>query len=142
MRIDDKDKKILEELKQNSRQSIRTIAKKTNIRPSTVHKRIQNLAKDGVIEKFTLKLNNKSVNENFIAIVLVKTKPGSLLDNKILEDHHVKEVFGVTGDYDLMLKLKFLDIEEFNEFLINFRKNVAIETTTTMIATINLKEEL
>jgi len=142
MEIDTKDRLVIEELRQNARQSVRQLAKKTGLRPSTVHKRMQNLVKRGAVERFTVKLNNKAAKENFIAFVLVKTKPGALLDNKILLDAHVKEVFGVTGDYDLLLKTKFQDIEEFNEFLISFRKSAAIETTTTMIGTIVLKEEI
>ena len=53
-------------LKENSRIPIRGIAKKTGIRPSTVHERIKKLIKENVIEKFTLKLNNKSIGQNFI----------------------------------------------------------------------------
>ena len=39
------------------------------------------------------------------------------IDNKIIQNEHVKEVFGLTGEHDLLLKLKFKDIEEFNEFV-------------------------
>ncbi len=140
--LDDKDTKIIAELKQNSRLSIREIAKKTGLRPSTVHKRIQTLVKTKVIEKFTVKFDNKAVDENFIAFVLVKTKPGTLIDSKLLQHEHVKEVFGITGDFDLMIKTKFKDLEEFNKFIIMFRKDPSVETTNTLIVTLNLKEEI
>jgi len=143
MVLDKKDLAIIALLKENSRLSIRNIAKKTGIRPSTVHQRITQLRKNNVIEKFTVKLNNKEVNENFIVFLLVKTKPSALIDNKIIQNNpHVKEVFGVTGEYDLLLKLKFKDIEEFNEFIIKFRKEQPVETTLTMVSTTIIKEEL
>ena len=41
-----------------------------------------------------------------------------------------------------MLKLKFSDVAEFNDFIIKFRKEQAIVTTLTMVATANIKEEL
>ena len=120
---------------------IRDIAKSTKLRPSTVHQRILKLKEKGVIEKFTLKLNNKAVGEGFIVFMLIKTKPSATLD-KIVNNKHVKEFSGITGEYDLLLKLKFKDVEEFNKFIINFRKTPSIQTTLTMIVTANIKEEI
>ena len=141
MDMDDKDKKILEILKQDSREPIREIAKKTKIRPSTVHQRIQKLIENKVIENFTVKLNNEKVGENFIVFMLVKGGTTEYIDNKILNNVHVKEVFGITGEYDLLIKLKFRDVAEFHEFILNFRKDKKeIQSTLTMVATTNLKE--
>ena len=143
MGIDNKDTKIIEILKQNARLPIREIAKLTKIRPSTVHQRIQKLIENNIIEKFTIKLNNKAVGENFIVFMLVKGTATEYVDNKILNDWHVKEVFGITGEYDLLLKLKFENVEEFHEFILNFRKyKKEIQSTLTMVVTANLKEEI
>lgn len=143
MELDEKDWKIIEELKLDSREPIREISKKTRIRPSTVHQRIQKLFESGFIEKFTVKLNNRLVGENFIVFMLVKGGTTEYIDTKFLHDNHVKEVFGVTGEYDVLVKLKFKNVEEFNEFIINFRKNrKEIQSTLTMIATTGLKEEI
>lgn len=143
MDIDDKDSKIIEILRQNSREPIREISKKTKIRPSTVHQRIQKLVDNGVIEKFTIKLNNKAVGEKFIVFMLVKGTATEYIDNKVLNNKHVKEVFGITGEYDLIVKLKFKGIEEFHDFVLKFRKEKKeIQSTITMIVTANLKEEL
>ena len=143
MEIDNKDLRIIDILKQDSREPIREIAKKTKIRPSTVHQRIQKLVENGIIEKFTIKLNNKSIGENFIVFMLVKGGTTEYIDSKILHDAHVKEVFGVTGGYDLLIKLKFKDVEEFHEFVLKFRKDKReIQSTMTMVVTTNLKEEI
>ena len=143
MELDNKDIKIIEILKEDSRLPVREISKKTKIRPSTVHQRIKKLIENNVIEKFTVKLNNKLVNENFIVFMLVKGGTTEYLDNKFLNDGHVKEVFGVTGEYDLLIKLKFKNVEEFNEFVIDFRKNrKEIQSTLTMVVTAALKEEI
>ena len=141
MTVDDKDVAIITELKKNARLPIRDIAKKTGIRPSTVHQRITKLKQGGVIDRFTVKLDNKLAGESFIVFLLVKTKPGVMLD-KIEHDEHVKEVFGITGEYDLLLKLKFNDVGEFNKFIIKFRKEQQIQTTLTMVATAEVKEEI
>ena len=140
MRIDSKDARIIEELKKNSRATVRDIAKKTRVRPSTVHQRISKLKQDGVIERFTVKLNNKAVGEDFIVFMLVETKQD--LPPSFFQNRHIKESFGITGEYDLLLKLKFRDVNEFNGFVIGLRKNRAIAKTITSVVTINLKEEL
>jgi len=142
MELDSKDLKIVSILKNNAREPIKTISKKTGIRPSTVHQRIQKLIKGGVIEKFTIKLNNKAIDENFIAFLLIKGTTSDYINNKFLNTKNVKEVFGVTGEYDVLVKLKFKDVEEFNDFIINFRKEMrGIQATMTMVATANIKEE-
>ena len=142
MKLDEKDEKIISILKENSRHSVRNIAKKTGIRPSTVHQRIQKLIKNNVVEKFTIKLNNKLIGENFIAFMLIKGTTSDYISSKFLTNKNVKEVFGVTGEYDVLVKLKFGDVEEFNDFIIKFRKEMkSIQSTLTMVATANIKEE-
>lgn len=141
MRIDEADKRILKELKKDSRKTIRDIAKSLALRPSTVHQRILKLKENEVIEKFTIKTSNKLIGENFIVFMLVSTE-GVILPDAALKDDHIKEVFGVTGEYDLIIKMKFIDVEEFNDFILDFRKKYNLRKTITMVGTVNLKEEL
>ncbi|MCH8328857.1 MAG: Lrp/AsnC family transcriptional regulator [Nanoarchaeota archaeon] len=143
MTLDKKDNLIIGVLKENSRMPIRDIAKKTGIRPSTVHERIKKLVKGGVIEKFTLKLNNKAVGENFIVFMMVKGGTTEYINDKMINNEKVKEIFGITGEYDLLLKLKFMDVEEFNDFLIKFRRGQkGVRQTFTMVTTADIKEEI
>ncbi len=140
MAIDLKDKKIIGVLKENARMPIRDIAKKTGLRPSTVHLRIRRMSEQGVIEKFTVKTDNAKLEENFIVFMLINTEKD--LDKAFLSNHHVKEIFGITGEYDILLKLKFRDISEFNQFVIDLRKNENIRKTLTMVVTAEIKEEI
>ena len=138
--MDEKDNLIIKELRENSRVSIKEIAKKTKIRPSTVHQRIHKLIRNGTIEKFTIKLDNKKIDENFIVFVLIKTN--TEIKSDLFDKYNVKEVFGVTGQYDVILKLKFRDVEDFNVFILDLRKVPGIKETLTMVSTKTIKEEL
>jgi DNA-binding Lrp family transcriptional regulator len=140
MKLDDKDLAIIEQLKKDSRKSIRDIAKITGIRPSTVHVRINQLLSNEVIEKFTLKLNNKAFGEDFIVFILIKT--AQEIKKTVFENISIKDVFGITGEYDLMMKCKFKNIDDFHNFLLKFRKENNIISTVTMVSTITLKEEI
>jgi len=139
-KIDDKDAKIIRVLRRNSRSAIRDIAKETGIRPSTVHQRMQKMAEEGIISQFTIKLDNSAADEGFIVFMFVTTNKD--LPQAFFQDSHVKEAFGVTGEYDLLIKLKFKDIEEFNAYIINLRKRPEIAKTITTVVTINIKEEI
>jgi DNA-binding Lrp family transcriptional regulator len=139
MRLDDKDHKIINVLKKNSREPIRGIAKKTKLRPSTVHVRIRKLVAEGVIDKFTLKLNNELMGEGFIAIILLNTDN---LDPKVISNKQVKEIFGITGEYDILMKAKFKGVAEFNDFVLALRKLYNIKQTLSMVVTANIKEDI
>lgn len=138
--IDQTDRKIISALKKNSRASTRDIAAETKIRPSTVHKRLTDLVNNKVIERFTIKTDNSVVGEDFVVFMFITTSAD--LPESFFNDLHIKEAFGVTGEYDLMVKMKFSDITEFNDYIIKLRKNKSITKTITYIATINLKEEI
>ncbi|MBI4150180.1 Lrp/AsnC family transcriptional regulator, partial [Candidatus Woesearchaeota archaeon] len=97
MKLDDTDHRIIAALRKNSRQSIRDLAKALALRPSTVHERIRKLRAEGVIEKFTIKLNNAAIGEGFIVFMLVLGKPTQYVGKTLLDQPNIKEVFGVTG---------------------------------------------
>jgi DNA-binding Lrp family transcriptional regulator len=140
--MDSKDRKILAALRQDASRTVREISRKTGVRPSTVHKRISRLKEDGVIERFTVKLNDEMAGEGFTAFMFVKTRPSTEIGPGVTDNPHVREVFGITGEHDLLMKMKFRDVSEFNDFVIEFRKKQKIESTLTMVATAKIKEDV
>jgi DNA-binding Lrp family transcriptional regulator len=141
--VDKKDRKIIAILKGNARASIREISDATGIRPSTVHKRIQKLVENGVIENFTVTLNDEMVGEGFTVHMLISGSTERYLQKKFLKSQHLKGVYGITGEYDMLLKMKFEDIGSFNNFLLEFREKHGkhLHRTLTMVQTISLKDE-
>lgn len=140
--MDNKDRKILDLLREDCRSTSKEIAEKLSMRPTTVHQRIVKLKRDGVIEKFTVKLNDKKMGEEFTAFMFIKTNPSSEISHRVFGDTHVKEVFGLTGEYDMMMKMKFSDVKEFNDFILDFRRRENVVSTVTMVATAKIKEDI
>jgi DNA-binding Lrp family transcriptional regulator len=140
MKLDTTDHKIIKSLRENSRLAIRDIAKKTQTRPSTVHLRIKKLKDNNIIEKFTLKLNDEALGQNFIVFMFINTATD--LPTSFFSSPSLKEAFGITGEYDILLKYKFRDINDFNDYVINLRKNKDIIKTLTTVVTIKIKEEI
>lgn len=141
--ISQKDIKILRVLKKNARATIRQISKKTGIRPSTVHQRLSKLIDNGTIKRFTLDIDERSIGIDLTVFMLISGTLDKYLDKEIISNRNVVEVSGITGEFDLLMKLKFKDMEEFNRFIIKFRERYSgnIHKTVTMVQAISLKDD-
>ncbi len=141
--LDDGDRRLLDALRGNSRASLKEIASRTGLRPTTVFNRIRRLTDAGVIERFTIRVNPSAVGEDFVVFVLVSGLPERFADDWLLRSRHVAEAYGVTGEYDLLLKLRFAGKGEFNDFILDFRERYkrSVTRTVSMIETATLKRE-
>lgn len=141
-RLDQKDLAILNLLEADARLSIRKIGTLTKIRPSTVHQRIKRMIKEGVIQKFTIKLDPEKFGENLTVFMLVAGSLNKYLDDRFMKSKNILEIHGITGEYDLLIKLRFKDMKQFNKFIIEFREKYSrsISKTITMVGTVQLKE--
>lgn len=134
---------MLEVLRGNARASLREISTQTGLRPTTAFNRIRRLTDGGVIERFTIRVNPSAVGEDFVVFVLVSGLPEKFADEWLLKNRHVAEAYGVTGEYDLLIKLRFAGKTEFNDFIIDFRERYkrSITRTVSMIETATLKRD-
>lgn len=141
--LDEGDRRIIEALRGNGRASLKEVALKTGLRPTTVFNRIRRLTDEGVIERFTVRVNPVSMGEDFVVFVLVSGLPERFADEWLLKNRHVAEAFGVTGEFDLLLKLRFSGKLEFNDFILEFRERYkrSITRTVSMIETVTLKRD-
>ena len=142
MHIREKEKKILIELQRNSKQTIKELSQKLNIRPSTVHERIKFMEKEGIVEGYKAILNDQKINATLVSFVLVSGKPIFKLDDVIINDPRIMEIWGVTGEYDILIKARFRDIDEFSKFVLTLREKYEeqINRTETFVVTIKIKE--
>lgn len=132
---------ILKVLEKDGRASVRSISSLTGIRPSTVHSRMERMARAGIIQGYTVKVNPDAVGRGLTVFMLVTGSTGKYLGDEMLADPCIEEAHGVTGEYDLLLKLRFRDMREFNRFIINFRERHEgqVTRTITMVETARIK---
>jgi len=123
MMLDKKDIKILNELKKNGREPTKSIAKKINIPRATVYDRIQRMVETGTIKKFTIKTDYKKIDLPTTVFVFLAITPNNVthqdLANKISKLPGVYEVHMITGEYDLLVKVRGKTIEDIGEIVIN-----------------------
>jgi len=142
-KIDEKDLAILDVLSKHGEYTVRKIAKKTLLAPTTVHSRIKRLKEDGVILGFTIDVDKKKLGLMLGAYVLISA------DLKLLKEKHksqyalvdeIKKIAGVesvdvvTGVSDLVARVRCRDIEEFDRLLLGKLQLLeGVSKTQTMI---------
>ena len=141
--MDEKDKKIIEILKEDSSLSTREIAKKIHIPITTVHKRIKKLKENRVIKRFTIELDYKQLGRNLAAYVLVSADLKQLKEKNRTQYDIVKDLKKieavekadiVTGGTDVVVSLRVKDVEELNKVLLSrVQKIEGISDTQTLV---------
>ena len=132
-RLDDKDYKLIELLRRDSRTPISKLASELGLSESAVRKRLQKLISMGVIKRFTLEYE---IEGEIKAIILVKTQPPTPVPNvskRILENPSVEAVMEVTGEYDIVAIVKARDVKAVNEIIDYIRGIEGVAGTYTMI---------
>ena len=141
--MDEKDGKILKLLKENSKLTTNQISKKILMPITTVHNRIKKLEKEGIIEGYTVKLNNKKIGRSIAAYIMITVDYNLLqqlkmvqhdLIKKIKLNEYVEETAIITGVSDIIIKLRVKDIDKLNEFVTVYLRNIkGVENTQTAV---------
>src|SRR5439155_21575750 len=75
--LDEKDRLILRELREDSKKTTKTIAESTGIPRTTVHDRIHKMEQSGVIRRFTVVPNYEQIGEPTTAFVFISYSGGT-----------------------------------------------------------------
>ena len=141
MNLDDKDMDILSILKKNAKNTTQQISRELNIPITTVHNRIKKLESQGIIEKYTVVLNQKKLGKKIsarLALRVTKLADQYKICNEVLNIECVDKVYQITGDYDIIASVRVRDIEELHSLIMTqLRTMPEIQNTST---TIVLKE--
>lgn len=119
LQFDEKDKEILNFLQENYRISYKDLSKRVNLAASTIHNRVQNMIKQGIIIKFDTLVDPFKVGYESIAILGLSVDPLKL-DNvakKIAKFGEVQLVVSSTGDYNLLIRIIAQDEKDLWRFI-------------------------
>jgi Lrp/AsnC family transcriptional regulator for asnA, asnC and gidA len=142
MKIDKIDEKIINEMIENAKSSLREIATKTKTSFVTVMNRIKRLEKEGVIEKYTAKINYRELGYGVNVLIEVRIAKGKLfeLEKKIASSQNVYAVYDTTGEYDATILAKFKNTKQLDEFVKKLQTFEFIERTNTKLMLNIIKE--
>lgn len=148
--IDDRDKEILRILQRDGKATVKDLARIVNSPVTTVYSRVKRLEREGYIKNYVAILDEKKLGFSTTAFILVSFSyeaGGRKLDQRevareISRFPEVQEVHIITGDWDMILKVKVRDVNELGQFIVDkLRKVVGVEKTLTSVSLESIKED-
>lgn len=141
--LDEIDRKILTILQADGRAALSEIARRLDMGTATIHERVDNLEEDGYIREYRAILDPDLLGVNEVAFIDVHTEPGrsSAVAERMAEAPNLQEIHEVTGDADLLVKIRVRDRAELTDALADLGTYEGVKATETKVALRSVKEE-
>ncbi len=146
--LDDIDRELMNILGENSRLKTSDIAKKVKMPRTTIHHRIKKLEEEKIIRKFTIAPDYSKVGLPVTAFILVSFLPTMdakqrEVAEKISNLKGVYEVHLISGEWDMILKVRSSSMEKIGELVIDdLREIKGVGKTVTCGCFSTVKEEV
>jgi DNA-binding Lrp family transcriptional regulator len=127
------DEKIINYLKEDSRESFVDIGKKLKLSESAVRRRVKNLVDSGTIKRFTVEVGEENATSAIVLISVDSTTETSKVSEKLGKLEGVKVVYEITGQYDIITIISATNISEINSSIDALRKIPGVIDTNTVI---------
>jgi len=141
LKLDEKDLAILNLLQKNCKMTAKEIAKKINSPITTVFAKIKRMEQQGIIKEYRAILDHKKLNFGVTAFILAsfsyRTDEETPLSQRAIAEQiskfpEVQEVHIISGDWDILIKVKDKDVDSIGRFVIDKLRTVkGIEKTLT-----------
>ena len=123
IQLDAIDKKLLHFLQIDSKQTNKELSGKLNLSVTAVYERIKKLEREGIISKYVVLIDKKSVDKSFVTFCSIKLLQHTVdyvvqFEKEVKQIEEVLECYHISGDYDYLLKVIVADMDEFREFMV------------------------
>jgi Lrp/AsnC family transcriptional regulator, leucine-responsive regulatory protein len=134
MELDRKDFDLLEALQQDASQRLEDLAKLVHLAPSSVHDRLRRLQREGIIQRWTVKVDAVKLGLGVLAFVgVTSTKSCSSLLDDLAAIPNIEECHSVAGELCIFLKVRAPDTAALLVLIDRLREIDGIEKTETTI---------
>jgi len=139
--------KLIELFKEgNCTPQISVIAKKLKEPSTTIHYNIKKLEQEGKIKSYKAVFDYKKIDEGHCTFVFINLGKEDYADpekvaKEIAKDSRVESLDVVTGDYELIVKLRTKDIDEYYSTIKEWVKKFEFRKTISMTSLKQLKTE-
>jgi Lrp/AsnC family leucine-responsive transcriptional regulator len=144
--LDEKDRSILEELTKDSRKTTKAIAKELEIPRATVHDRITRMEDRGVIRRYTAVPDYGQLGLGVTAFILAQFDHAEGRSQRetaeeIADITGIYEVHLISGEYDMLLKVRGSTMEEIGNLVVDKLRDVkGVARTLTCASFSTVKE--
>jgi DNA-binding Lrp family transcriptional regulator len=152
IKLDEKDIAILLLIQENSKLTANQIAKKTNTPITTIFAKTKRMEELGIIKQYRAILSPEKLNFATAAFILASVSYGSTKNDnaplsqrdvaeEIAKFAEVQEVHIITGDWDLLVKLRAESVDAVGKFVVDkLRRIKGLEKTLTCMVFETVKE--
>jgi len=127
------DEKIIDFLKNDSRESFVDIGKKLKLSESAVRRRVKNLVDNGTIKKFTVEVDDANNTSAIVLISVDSAMDTSKVSSKITKLEGIKTVYEITGQYDITAVISAPSINDINTCIDALRKIPGVIDSNSVI---------
>ncbi len=122
--LDEIDKRILMILMENSRTSLIDIAERLKefgieATATTVKRRMDAMVKKGIIKKYTVQLDVKKVNYDYLSLLEIKVEPSMLSEaiKNLSSMHEITELYVIENESNIFAKVRCRTSDELVRFI-------------------------
>jgi len=149
--LDEKDIQILRLLQEDCKRPVRDISRRIGSPITTVYARIKRLEEQGVIKAYKAILDAEKLGRGTTAFILAsfryrmpgieKTLSQRDIAREVAKFPEVQEVHIITGDWDILIKVKERDVNAIGRFVVDKLRTIrGIERTLTCMVFDSAKE--
>ncbi len=118
------DKQILEFLQNDAKLTAKEMAEKLSLTPTPVYERIKKLERSGIIQKYVALIDAEKANKSLTVFLNIAIKEHQIeYRQKFVEEisnlKDIVELYHTSGSYDFLAKVRFSNIKEYRDFLVN-----------------------
>jgi Lrp/AsnC family transcriptional regulator for asnA, asnC and gidA len=119
--LDNINLKIIDFLSKDSSTPFVEIAKQIGISDATVHIRVRRLLAAGIINKFTISVDNNRLGYDHLAFMGINVEPGFAEEptDELSKVDEVLEIHEMHGRFDLLLKVRAKDLDQMRDIVVN-----------------------
>jgi DNA-binding Lrp family transcriptional regulator len=151
VKLDEKDQAILQLIQENSKLTANQIAKKINIPITTVFAKIKRMEETGIIKQYRAILDPEKLDLATTAFILAivsyenKTDGTPITQREVAKEivklAEVQEVHIITGDWDLLIKVRAENVDTIGKFVVDkLRRINGLQKTLTCMNFETVKE--
>ena len=144
--LDEKDRKLLGYLQEDARISNAELARRVDLSPPGLQKRLRRLEQKGIIDRYVTLLNREALGFNMLCLIQVtmrRHEPTAIDRFRVLVQDmpEVLECYSVTGEFDYLLKIAVRNRKHLEHFLMDDLTPIpGMDTIRTSLVLRGIKE--
>lgn len=133
-KIDAIDRRIVDELRTDSRLSVSALAERVSISRANAYNRLARLTEDGVIKRFTVDVDHRAMGDSITALILMDIDQHAWrkVENQVMALPGVERVALTTGTFDVMVVVRTKDMDTLRDVVLEKLQSMpAVRSTQT-----------